>query len=1177
MQFLHNIRTVARYEAKTLRRSWFFRLFAIGALVIFTFLNIGLFSPVGDEPWELVSISSSVPLINLYLLNIGQAIIVIFLAADFLKRDKKVDTNEVLYTRSMSNFEYVMGKTWGILRLFLGFDLIILTVALIINIISKALSIDIMSYFYYLLILIIPTLIFSLGLAFMLMSVIRNQAITFLFLLGIAALNMFWGWYRLGSIFDYMAFGLPVFKSGVAGFVNLDLILNQRLLYLFFGLTLILATVLLFKRLPQSKLHSTISWIFMFVFFSGAVICGFKVLYIYNGSVRDKMLVISANREFENRSIPSTTEASINFVHTGESFEASASLKFVNDNNEGLNRYIFSLNPALTVSGISSGGKSLPFNRINHIIEADPGRVLEPGMTDSLIIYYSGTINESFCYPDYKEDPKGNPYRLAMLNVDKRQAFLTKKYVLLTPETHWYPVSGLNLYPSNPARIKVDFINFTLQVKAEKGLTAVSQGKMKRENGYFTFRSETPLTGMTLAIGAYETDTLSVDSVSYINHHFAGNDYYKNDLSEIADTLHLLVSGIMRELEMNLSVKYPFTNLSFVEVPVQFYSYPRMSTQTRAELQPSMVLLPEKLSTLRNAGFIKQFTRQKKRMARTNQIITDKELQVRLFTNFVRNTFISGENFRFVNGVAVNEPMRFRLGPSFYFFKNNFYSSEYPVINAVFESHLQKITAPGQGNVPGLSGALTDNDRANLILGEYSFREILAKNFRGDTLRTVLTVKGDYLFNLIRAEAGIDEFRDWFEEYIDNHRFKRISIDQLNSDIKEKFGFEFYPYLEDWFNVKGLPGFLFTNLQVTEIVVDNRSRYQVTFIASNPEPVAGLFNVSIRTGGPGAQGRGGQIIGTVQRGRGGRGNMTIAMQGRGMEAADISKIVFVGASEAKKVGIVLDGQPRAMMINTLCSKNIPGQITIPVDQIGKSDITAKAFTGEEILPSIPQNDNPSEIIVDNEDKGFMLSKSKDTSPLKRYLGIRNRRENTYQQVSMMFIPEYWQPVVQSEYYGKYILSSVYTRAGTGDREVTWSAVIKEPGYYNVYCWVGKSIRRITIVGGMMGQRGAGGRGGGPGGGPGGGGPGGGQGGQGGREGGGPMEGPQGESPYKDMHFRVSHDEGVEEIILDYESAEGGWNNLGRFYLSPDTAKVVLTNLSSGRIVIGDAIKWVKTD
>ena len=57
--------------------------------------------------------------------------------------------------------------------------------------------------------------------------------------------------------------------------------------------------------------------------------------------------------------------------------------------------------------------------------------------------------------------------------------------------------------------------------------------------------------------------------------------------------------------------------------------------------------------------------------------------------------------------------------------------------------------------------------------------------------------------------------------------------------------------------------------------------------------------------------------------------------------------------------------------------------------------------------------------------------------------------------------------------------------------------------------------------------------------------------------------------------RYIHDEGVEEITLDYENAESGWNNLGRYHLSPDTAKVVLTNKSAGMFVIGDAVKWVK--
>jgi len=49
-------------------------------------------------------------------------------------------------------------------------------------------------------------------------------------------------------------------------------------------------------------------------------------------------------------------------------------------------------------------------------------------------------------------------------------------------------------------------------------------------------------------------------------------------------------------------------------------------------------------------------------MKRGGQVITDKELQVRIFNNFMRSTFITGANFRFVNGVAANEPSRYLLG-----------------------------------------------------------------------------------------------------------------------------------------------------------------------------------------------------------------------------------------------------------------------------------------------------------------------------------------------------------------------------------------------------------------------------------------------------------------------------------------------------------------------------------
>ena len=1138
MALLHNIRTVAKYEATTLRRSWFFRLFSIGALVILTLMNIGLFSPVGQEVWGLVSISSSVPFYNMYILNIGQAIVVIFLAADFLKRDKKVDTNEVLYTRSMSNFEYVMGKTWGILRLFLGLDIIILCIGMLMNIISKTMYIDLTSYFAYLFIICVPTILFSLGLAFMLMSLIRNQAVTFLILLGIAALDMFWLWYRLGSIFDYMSFGLPIFKSGVIGFDNLYFILNQRLLYLFLGLTFVLVTVLLFKRLPQSRPHTILSVILIFIFLAGTAICAFNTYSIYKNRIDEKNLVIETNKQFENRNFVSLTDAAIDFSHQGNSFEASADLKFINKNKESLDRYLFSLNSGLNVSSVSSGGKDLTYTKTNHIVEIDPGKSLLPGEHDSIIISYSGNINESFCYPNYTDNIKENPYRIQILNINKRQAFLTGNYVLLTPEAHWYPVPGLNYYPSNPARIKVDFTAYKLRVKTKNGLTAVSQGIMKNEDGYFVFSPESPLTGLTLAIGDYKSDTLKVDSIRYITFYFTGHDYYKKDLAEIKDTLPLLVSGKMRDLETSFSTKYPFKTLSLLEVPVQFYSYPRMCTQTRAELQPSMVLLPEKLATLYNAGFHKRFVRQKKRMARMNQVITDKELQVRLFNDFVTRTFINGENNNYVNGVLWNEPLRYRLGPSFYFFKNNFYSSEYPVINAVFESHLQKLSSSQDEMNDYMTGLLSENDRANLILKDTSFREMLAENPGSDTVRAIITIKGDYLFNLIRSKAGISEFKDWFQKYIDDHKFQSVDITTLNADMKKKFGFEFYPYLYNWFNKKEQPGFLFTDLLAQEIVAGDRTRYTVTFTASNPEKVAGIFNISFRTGGSGSGGQGG--LAGVPAG----GNYSISMQGRGMEASDISKIIVLDPGEAKKIRIILDAQPRELLVNALFAKNIPGEIKLPINEIKKLKNKTTEFREEEIVVSIPPINLPGEIIVDNEDPGFDAGKLESVSPLKKILGISNKRNNNYGEIYFYWAPERWTPVVQSTYYGKYVLSSVYARSGSGDRSVTWTTKLTDPGLYDIYCYIGKAGDAAKAQSGS-GQQ--------------------------------PPGEERSDNNYKDMHYKIYYDEGVEEITVDFGNAEPGWNDLGRYYISHDSAKVEMTNKSTGRIVLADAIKWVKAD
>jgi hypothetical protein len=372
-----------------------------------------------------------------------------------------------------------------------------------------------------------------------------------------------------------------------------------------------------------------------------------------------------------------------------------------------------------------------------------------------------------------------------------------------------------------------------------------------------------------------------------------------------------------------------------------------------------------------------------------------------------------------------------------------------------------------------------------------------------------------------------------------------------------------------------------------------------------------LFNISLRAGGAagvrggmagggrtgGAGGGGGFGGGGGMPGGGGfagaGGRMQISLQGRGMEASDIAKIVYLGPHETKRIGVIQDAQPRSVMINTLISQNIPGEITLSIDKLNKSADNIKQFSGEELVTSGTTSPDSDELDVDNEDPGFKVSAQNTGNRLKNILGIQNKNGETYQQLSLIRIPSFWQPIVQSIYFGKYIRSAVYTKAGTGDKILTWATVIPKAGYYDVFTYIGKTADRMMIMGGPGGRQG-GGQGGAGGGRQGAGTPsGGGRSAAGGPGGAGGMQGPGGPGgtggqgregfaglgqptePYKDFHYSVYHDGGVETVNLDYTLAESGWNKLGTYYLKADTAKVILSNLSTGRVVIGDAVKWVR--
>jgi hypothetical protein len=171
-----------------------------------------------------------------------------------------------------------------------------------------------------------------------------------------------------------------------------------------------------------------------------------------------------------------------------------------------------------------------------------------------------------------------------------------------------------------------------------------------------------------------------------------------------------------------------------------------------------------------------------------------------------------------------------------------------------------------------------------------------------------------------------------------------------------------------------------------------------------------------------------------------------------------------------------------------------------------------------------------EVIVDNEDKGFSEHQATSQAYLKSIVKTANNNRYKYSSIHSWNPPREWKTVLRSEFYGRYVHSASYTRAGTGERSAAWVAKLPEKASYDVYFYLDK-------LNGVWRR--------------------------------------SNKSP--DYNFLIYHDQGIEKIKKSSADAEDGWNYLGTFSFSSDSARIEMNNKTVGDMIIADAVKWVLND
>ncbi len=1140
---LYFIGRIAFYEARLLLRSWGFRIFSGLGLIILTLICIGLGSPGISSPYFLSSLSGSLPLNSLKLFNIFQGIIVAFMATEFFKRDRRHDSVQVVFARSFSNVEYYVGKALGIFSVFLLLNLVVLLITFVIHFFFSDTLFALQPYLLYTVLICLPSLIFMIGLSFFLSSLLRSQAVVFIFLLAYSFLVLVFLGTSFFGLFDSYAFYLPLVFSDFIGLGNIHSILLIRLSYLFLGLSLIFVSPLLFKRLRQSALSNIVTGSLSIVCLVLALIFGFNYT---NGKYADRnyrQQLRTSSQEFLETPTATVRSYDIQFEHTGEKISSTAQLDMVNKNPFPLDTILLTLNPGLKVESITSGNRQLVFRQDNHLIHVTPPSPVNSTDSIPLTLSYSGKIDERYCFLDIGDARFESHYRLWLYDIPKHYALVTSDFVHLTPESGWYPIPGLPPGTAYPAMAVQSYSKYSLSVTVPNGQTAISQGEPEIESldkqDRYTFKPEVLLPKISLTIGSYQHQKIEVENVIYSLYVRPGHDYFTPLLNEIGEQLPELIKQLKDEYEVRLGLDYPYNRLSLVEVPIHIYSYQRLWTVAHETVQPQLTFLPE-MGTICTAAELRFPPQQLNRIRQGRRNATPAQLQRSLLTRFIRGNLMAPQagarnrmrrnsfGLRFQTDI---EP-QFELFPNFISFTTQVFSKQWPVLNYAFESYLRERVAPPLAMYRQAMRGLSREEDTNQDLKDLPLAVMMEDpDLEASVVHGALQAKGQTLLTHLESEYREEDFDEQILEFLKSQQYSIISEQDLTDFFSGLGDINLREIVDDWYTGSQIPGFILGDVESYDIIEREKTRTQVKFLIANPTSVGGITKVTLRYR---IRGRDGPV--------------------RGQGQNDYSNALYIPAQTTIQIGIVTDEPPAQMTVDTFVSQNIPASLNVPFQ--GRRDVREEnPFVGEiskpfDLSDFIPED----ETIVDNEDTGFEIQSTAKQNWLSRTLqnlfGVKDNNVGL-RGINVYNPPVFWTPSTNQNYYGLLVRSAFVKKAGEGEDRIIWNVELKETGDYDIYFYhsiSGGMRRRMVEMQRQMAQS---------------------------RE-----SNQQGRSRRffrgpGTKFFLISHQYGTEEVEIDLEDAESGWNLIGSFQLEAGQNKIEMTDKNDAGYVMADAVKWVK--
>ena len=514
-----------------------------------------------------------------------------------------------------------------------------------------------------------------------------------------------------------------------------------------------------------------------------------------------------------------------------------------------------------------------------------------------------------------------------------------------------------------------------------------------------------------------------------------------------------------------------------------------------------MVLFPELGCMFGQMDFVRSKKNQLKWSKRGGREIGEEEAEIRVMNSFLWIFSQTEGNYNYSSGSRgkfniSSQSNPYFLFPELYNFRYNIYSSEWPVTNRLVELYLQR-KSDNNGWEREING-ISNNEKANLLMERYSFKELLSDVEHRDLLNNTISLKGYCLFAPAEVNMGVSLFRDSLYALLERNEFRNMRFENLLDTLGMISGADIRAGISGWDRPTLLPFYTIGQPEVIKITNKGQESFVLKQLVSNNSDRDGMLQLDIQAGG----------------------------YGPNIDPRTSRKLPLA-AHQTKLLVTVWEEAPRQVDVNTLIAGNLPNILNLPVSNIREERERVVDAEGDFIVADFSPEVG-GEVIVDNEDALFSLSEPAVVGLLPKWLDKVEDTSFKYAGVSPWRAPLQWTATTNAAYYGRYIRSAYVIKSGNGSQTATWKVPVPSSGQYDVYYYVSKDneLKYSKQANG-------------------------------------------------EYHFKVEHDEEMEEAYIDLRKANEGWEPIGTYYFSSDTVRVVLTNECKLRSVTADAVKIVK--